>query len=81
MGVGCIFNQSSHSQLRRKYLSNPPSLAKVSCKKIQFADEISLSRCPGGRKIHAAKIGGTGIIPNGYPAFREGMPATWNKTM
>jgi len=32
-------------------------------------------------RLRRTKIGGTGMIPNGYPPFREGTPATWNKTM
>ena len=51
------------------------------CAKIQLPGEISFSRCPEDGKIHAGKIGGTGMIPNGYPPLREGTPATWNKTM
>jgi len=39
------------------------------------------SCCPGVGKIRAAKIGGTGMIPNGYPALRQRTQATWNKTM
>jgi hypothetical protein len=50
-----------------------------SYEKILFADEISFSRCPGDGKIRAAKIGGIGMIPNGFPAFRKGTQATWNK--
>jgi len=49
--------------------------------KIRLAYEISFSRCSGDGKIHAAKIVGKGIIPNGLPAFREETQATWNKTI
>jgi hypothetical protein len=52
-----------------------------SCEKIKLTGEISFSRCPGDGKIRAAKIDGTWMIPNGYPAFRKGTPANWNKTM
>jgi len=45
------------------------------------SDRENYSCCPGDGKIRAAKIGGTGMIPNGYPALREGTPAIWNKTM
>jgi hypothetical protein len=57
------------------------SLPQGSCEKIQLPGEINFSRCPGDGKIRAAKIGGTGMIPNGYLVFREETPATWNKTM
>jgi len=60
-------------------LVNSPSPGR--CEKIQLTGEISFSRCPGDGKIRAAKIGGTGMITNGYLALREGTPATWNKTM
>jgi len=58
-----------------------PLSLRGSCEKIQLTGEISFSRCPGDGIIRAAKIGGTGMIPNRYPAFREETPATWNKTM
>jgi len=60
-------------------INNPPSPRR--CEKIQLTGEISFYRCPGDGKIRAAKIGGTEMIPNGYPALREETPATWNKTM
>ena len=55
----------------------PLPLGGGSCEKIRFADEISFSRCPGDGKIRAAKIGGTGMIRNGLPAFREGTQSIW----
>jgi len=58
-----------------------PPLLKGRCEKIRFADEISFSRCPGDGKIRAGKIGGTGMILNALPTFREGTQATWNKIM
>jgi hypothetical protein len=58
-----------------------PTFEKGSWEKNRFADEISFSRCPGDGKIRAGKTGGTGMIPNALPAFREGTQATWNKTI
>jgi len=49
---------------------------KGSCEKIQVGSEIGFSCCPGDGKNCAAKIGGTGMTSNDYPAFREGTQAT-----
>jgi len=55
-----------------------------SCEKIQIWMGKTLLVVQGSEKfvrLRRTKIEGTGMIPNGYPALREGTPATWNKTM
>src|SRR4030042_1565692 len=59
-------------------------LRRRRCEKIQIWVGKTLLVVQGTEKfvrLRRTKIGGTGMIPNGYPAFREGMPATWNKTI
>ena len=69
----------------KRYLPSPnPTPARGSCKKIQIWVGKTLLVVQGSEKfvrLRRTKIGGTGMIPNGYPAFREGTQATWNKTM
>ena len=59
-------------------------LTRGRCEKIQIRMEKTLLVVQGSEKfvrLRRTKIGGTGMIPNGYLGFREETPATWNKTM
>ena len=70
--------------IRNPMFSPPPPFSQGSCEKIQIWIGKTLLVVQGTEKfvrLRRTKIGGTGMIPNGYPAFPEGTPATWNKTM
>ncbi len=62
----------------------PSLLRGGSCEKNQIWRGKTLLVVQGPEKfvrLKRTKIGGTGMIPKGYPVLREGTPATWNKIM
>jgi len=71
----CLFGVC-HLEFKSLPVNSIPPFVKGSCEKIQVGSEIGFPCCPGDGKICAGKIGGTGIIPNCLPVFREGTQAT-----
>ena len=72
---------------KRNVRSPAPAQEKITpsfgeaVKKFKSAAKSAFLVVQGAEKFALSKSGGTGMILNGYPVFREGTLATWNKTM